>query len=210
MEATEQLGAEPAAPPKNLGPTFYDKLFLVLLFLVLVSVTWVGRINYKEGMKVEIAKENADAWTKWLASASAERTKPGFEPAACAGIAPKHGSDKQAAQPATSTEAGSPPAGAKVWGDCLNALIAPEGPMSKLRNAFTGEMPAVVAKCDPADKSLAGAIVIEKMLPAPPGSAVPIVISPLAENDPIDQKLPLRALACDSGAYPGKPTEFEF
>ena len=202
MEATEQMAPEANIPAQKLGPTFADKMFLVLLVLVLVGVARVGQLTYREGMKTEGAKENAEVMAKWMAAAAAERFKPDFKPAACAGSA--------APVAAGAAAATAVPGTSLPWGACMKELLAPEGPLGTLRNPFTGAVPVIAAKCDPADKSLAGALVLEKSLPAPAGSAVPVIISTLAEADPIDQKMQLRVSACDDGAYPGKPTDFEF
>jgi hypothetical protein len=55
-----------------------------------------------------------------------------------------------------------------------------------------------------------GAVVLEKLIPTPPGSAVPVINSQLIDSDPIDQKLQLRLSVCDKGSYPVKIGEFEF
>ena len=78
------------------------------------------------------------------------------------------------------------------------------------RTPFTLAPPVFAAKCEPGKKALAGALVIEKLTPMPPGSAVPFYASQLGEPDPIDQKMQLRVSACDEGAYAGRSTEVTF
>jgi len=82
--------------------------------------------------------------------------------------------------------------------------------MAQQRNAFTQEAIRLVAKCDPADRTLVGALSIEKLLPTPPGSAVPAIVSALTAEDLIEQKLQLRLAVCDKGAAPIKIGEVEF
>ena len=77
-------------------------------------------------------------------------------------------------------------------------------------NPFFEEAPQFVAACVPSDASLTGMMVVEKLTPTPPGSAVPMVNSQLVETDPIDQKLQLRVSVCDKGSYAIKIAEFEF
>jgi hypothetical protein len=55
-----------------------------------------------------------------------------------------------------------------------------------------------------------GQIVLEKLTPTPPGSAVPIINSQLVDTDPIDQKIQVRLSVCDKGAYAIKISEFEY
>ena len=203
MKVSEQSPPDHAAPLENLGPTGSDKLFILFVIVVLVCVGWVGQLTYREGKKTEVAKANVETWSKWLTEASPLRAKPGFQPAACAIPVPD-------ATPAAKNAAPAVAANPVLWGDCLKALTAPEGPLGGLRNAFTGALPAIVAKCDPADRSHAGALVLEKSVPAPIGSAIPMVISPLVETDAIDHKVQIRVSACDGGAYPTKLIELEF
>ncbi len=205
MEASEKLPLDQAPALKNLGPTSTDIIFIIFVICVLVAVAGVGRLTYNEGKKTEVAKQNVDAWAKWLTDAGPLRAKPGFQFAACAYTPPATDASGEVIAPA----AGSKAKGI-TWGGCYKELTAPEGPLGSLRNAFTKELPLVAAKCDPVDKTLAGQLVFEKLVPAPPGSAVPVVASPLVEADLIDQKMQLRISACDGGSYTTKPFELEF
>ena len=169
----------------SLGPTRTDKLFLGFLVLVLIAVAAVGRMVFTEGQKNEVTKKNAEAWVQWLSQAGEDRFKSDFEPKGCAGANP--GDDK----------VGKP---GNTWADCLPGLLEDGGPLSHLRNPFTAQVPVFAAKCEPGKKALAGALVIEKLTPMPPGSAVPFYASPLAGPDTIEQKKQLRVSACDQGA----------
>ena len=77
-------------------------------------------------------------------------------------------------------------------------------------NTFFNKPPHFVAACDPKDRSLMGAILLEDLMPTPPGSATPFVASQLLETDPIDYKMQLRLSVCDKGGYAIKVAEFEF
>lgn len=188
---TPEPSPKPAATDLRLGPTPADLMFLMLMVLVLSSVVWVGRLIYIEGLKNEVSKQNAHLWATWFAETSEHRFDPAFAVADCAG-GPRGN------------------AGPALWGKCLAAITAAGGPLAPLRNPFTHEPPALAAKCDPSNKSLAGALVLEKLVPTPPGSPQPVAASALAEQDPIDQKIQLRVSYCDMGAFPGKPAEVEF
>ena len=170
-------------------PTFSDSLFLAFLVLVLVAVAGVGRMAYAEGLKNEVSKKNALAWATWLEQAGTDRFKVGFELSGCAG-----------GEAATG----------QTWADCLPQLVGFTGPLSDMHNPFTQQPLVFAAKCDPSNKSLAGALVIEKLVPTAPGSVVPFYPLPLTDRDAIDQKMQLRVTTCDQGAYPGKATEVTF
>jgi len=207
--------------PKTGGSTVWDALFMVFLVLMLAFVAWVGMLSYEEGMKNEVTKRNGEAWAKWLGDASAERSKPGFAVAECAAgasaeavaVASPAAAKEEAAKPG---DAAAPPAngnaaGPKLWGECLKALIKPGAPLAELANPFSEQaLDKVVVKCDPADHALAGALVLEKITTTPLGSAVPTIYSPLADSDPIGQKLQLRVTVCDKGSYPVRIAEFDF
>lgn len=83
--------AKPPAPPLRLGPTAADVVFLIFLAGVLCTVVWVGRLIYLEGLKNEVSKENAHAWTTWFTEASTARFAPGYALSDCAGGAPSDG-----------------------------------------------------------------------------------------------------------------------
>jgi hypothetical protein len=164
-------------------------LFLVFLLLVLISVASIGRLIYLEALKNEAGKRNVEVWSGWLEKAGNDRFNQDFEPNACAG------SDK---------------AQGKSWADCLSMLMTPPHPLANTRNPFTQQGIGFTSKCDPGNRSLAGSLVIEKILPTTPGSPTPFYTSPLVKSDTIDQKMQLRLTACDQGAYPGRPTEVAF
>ena len=185
------MSSDTAVLPPSPGPTRTDKIFMGFLVLVLVGVGAVGRMAYTQGEKNEVTKKNAEAWAQWLEQASADRFKSDFDLQGCAG-------GKTADKPGN------------TWADCLRQLRETDGPLVQLRNPFTLAPPVLAAKCAPGKKALAGALVLEKLTPMPPGSAVPFYASQLGETDPIDQKMQLRVSACDAGAYPGRSTQVTF
>ncbi len=175
--------------PVRHRPTFSDTLFLGFLALVLVTVAGVGRIAYVEGQKNEVSKKNALAWATWLEQAGADRFKDGYALSGCSGGEAAKG---------------------QTWADCLPLLIGLSGPLSNMKNPFTQQPLVFAAKCDPSNKSLAGALVIEILVPTAPGSAVAFYPMPLTDRDATDQKMQLRVTACDQGAYPSRATEVTF
>jgi len=195
------MSSAPAQPnsPVSTQPTSVDWLFLLSCVLALAVVAWFGKMNYTQANKTETAKRNGEAVVTWMQDATAGRFEPGFGVAACAGTAPP--------------PAGAAPATAKApntWGGCLEAILK-ESNMKALDNPFREGIALDFAPaCNPDDRSLAGNIVMEKITPTPPGSAIPHIVSALTPEVVIDQKIQVRLSVCDGSAYTVKVAEFEF
>jgi len=204
-----------------------DYIFLLFLVLAMAGVAWVGSLAYKEGMKTEATKRNGEAWVKWFTQAALDRNKSGYEPNACAtgfltvamptrpieAVEPY--SEAYVAPISETTLAAAPSLAAsaptpRTWGPCLKVLTAQNGPMSEYLNPFSQKAIVIVPKCDMADRSLAGSMSLEKTVPTPPGSAVPVISSPLTDSDSIESKMQIRVTMCDKGAYPIRIAELEF
>ena len=169
------------------APTFADWIFIVIVIGALALVAYLGEIAYEHAQQTEKSKRNGEALSAWLSTASAERFAPDYKIKACAG-----GGDAK----------NSP------WGTCLEHLLAHD--FKGMQNPFKGKTPEFIEQCNPADKSLAGAIVLLKNTPTPAGSAVAAVSSKLAAEDSIDQKLQLSIGICDKGSYLVKVSDVEF
>jgi len=180
---------------QDLGTTSSDKLFLAFLVIVVAAVTWLGVVNYQEALKVEQAKSNGEAWVEWLTEAGTTRHEADTKLTACKG-GTKPPADAKADTPGT-------------WGVCLAHILANTELKDQI-NAFFNKAPHFVAACDPKDRTLMGAILLEDLMPTPPGSATPFVASQLLETDGIDYKMQLRLSVCDKGGYAIKVAEFEF
>lgn len=200
------------------GFTFQDFIFVIFVLSALVLVGFLGREAYLDAMKTEITKKNGEDLAAWLTEAGTLRFKKGYEIQACAGgkppavakveepvVAAAEGENADKVEEAPVPE----PAQLGTWGACFAYLMA-ESDFKSMINPFTQEAPQFIAACNPADHSLAGQIVLEKLTPTPPGSAVPIINSQLVDTDPIDQKVQLRLSVCDKGAYAIKISEFEY
>jgi len=175
--------------PRHPGtaPTFSDWVFILIVIGALALVAYLGQIAFENAQQTEKSKRNGEALVSWLSQASAERFSPGYAVKPCAG-----GGD-----PKTST-----------WGACLAHLQAHE--FKDMKNPFKGKTPEFIEQCKPADHSLSGEIVLLKVMPTPPGSAVPTITSKLVPEDSIDQKLSLSLGICDKGAYLVKVADVEF
>jgi len=186
---------EPSTAASAKGWTKGDLAFIFFIALVVVAVTWLGVLARKEALKTEGSKRNGEQWVAWLTQESAKRFEPGYAPIACA--AGKHSAEANAeAKPNT-------------WGDCLNHVLT-QTEFKDMRNPFTGKAPVFIPACDPADHSLVGSIVFDKITPNPPGSAVASVNSQLMPTDSIAEKIQVKIAICDKGSYAIKIAEIEF
>ena len=78
--------------PKDL--TGGDYGFMALIVVVLIAVTILGVLSFREANKTEGTKRNGEQWAAWFTKASETRFAPDYAIAACAGGA------KPAAPPA--------------------------------------------------------------------------------------------------------------
>ena len=201
--------------PQKTRLTLPDALFLVFLCLVILAMFLAGRFTYDEATKTEGSKANGEAWVKWFAENSPKRFEAGFKPEACARLVPLR-SEILDGKP--EAEGGGGNTGVKnevkgsekTWGGCIDALKSAKASVAEQINPFFLKPVAFVAKCDPADRSLIGAIVLEKLTPTPPGSSVASTASELLVSDGIASKLQLRVTICDRGSYPIRIAEIEF
>ncbi len=213
------MAIHPSSRTSSRGFTFQDFIFVILVLFALVAVTYLGNEAYLDAMKTEMTKKNGEELASWLTESGTLRFKKDYAVNACAGGKPVAAPVKTDASTATPAEGEAvekveeaaapeqPLAG--TWGACF-AYLMNEGEFKAMINPFTNEPPQFVAACNPADHTLAGQIVLEKLTTTPPGSAVPIINSQLVDTDPIDQKLQLRLSVCDKGAYAIKIAEFEY
>ena len=169
------------------APTFSDWIFILIVIGSLALVAYLGEIAFEHAQQTEKSKRNGEALAAWFSDASTQRFAPDYAVKPCAG-----GGD-----PKTST-----------WAACLAHQQANE--FKDMKNPFKGKTPEFIEQCNPADKSLKGEIVLLKMVPTPPGSAVATVNSTLMPEDSIDQKLSLSIGICDKGAYLVKVADVEF
>lgn len=181
--------------------------FLVFLLLVLIAVSGLGIHAYDEAMKTERTKRNGEQWAAWLTRESPKRAQSGYEHPLCASQAPSASKDaSDAAAPLATRVAADVSA---TWGPCLVHLSS-QTELKDARNPFTEKPPVFITACDPSERNLPGAVVIEKVVPHPPGSAIAASVSPFTASDSIAQTVRLKISVCDKGAYAIKIAEIEF
>ena len=203
------------------GPSFTiaDGFFCLFMVFMFGAVCWLGLFTRGEALKTESAKQNGEAWVAWLKAASEDRFKPGYQYSACAGQSPDEaGPGTQVLVPSASADAASAatasspppvPAAKATWGGCLEEIMA-KSELKNLRNPFIGGVPKFVTECSPADRSVVGAIDLDKIIATPVGSAVPTVKSDLIKGDSISEKIKIVVTVCDRSADSIKIAEIDF
>ena len=188
---------EPIHQPEPLGPSGSDYVFMAFLLVVILCVIWLGVINYKEAIKTETSKSNGEALVSWLTETGLKRFDADSQHDACKG----------GVKPAADAKPGDPVLG--TWGPCFTYIMA-KTEIKELVNPFFNASPKLIPQCVPSDRTVMGAFMIENLVATPPGSANPLVISPITDATPIDTKLQLRMSVCDKGGYAIKISEFDF
>ncbi len=95
------------------------------------------------------------------------------------------------------------------WSDCRDALIAEDGPLKNMRNAFDGKTALFSSACDKSRPESHGTIIVEKGLPKPPDGSS-LAYSPLADDESLAEPLSLRVSICGRGFATIHITEFTF
>jgi len=210
---------DPQHQPQGPSFTIADGFFCLFMAILLGLVCWLGVFTRGEALKTESTKQNGEAWVAWLKAASDDRFKPGYQYSACAGQSPDEaGPGTQALVPSASADAASAatasspppvPAAKATWGGCLEEIMA-KSELKNLRNPFIGGVPKFVTECSPADRSVIGAIDLDKIIATPVGSAVPTVKSDLIKGDSISEKIKIVVTVCDRSADSIKIAEIDF
>jgi hypothetical protein len=182
-------------PPVNTDTNWW---FLLFMAFIVAAVTWLGIIDFTEARKTEVAKSNGEAWVEWLTEQGTKRFEADYKIEACKGGVKPSNDAAKSDDPVLGT-----------WGACLD-FIMKNTELKDQVNTFFNKPPHFVEKCDPSNRSVTGAIVLEDLMPTPPGSAIPFVGTQLVGTDPIDYKMQLRVSVCDKGGDAIKVAEFEF
>jgi hypothetical protein len=182
-------------PPVDTDTNWW---FLLFMAFIVAAVTWLGIINFTEARKTEVAKSNGEAWVEWLTEQGTKRFEADYKIEACKGGVKPSNDAAKSDDPVLGT-----------WGACLD-FIMKNTELKDQVNTFFNKPPHFVEKCDPSNRSVTGAIVLEDLMPTPPGSAIPFVGTQLVATDSIDYKMQLRVSVCDKSGDAIKVAEFEF
>ena len=168
-------GSEAAA---NTGAERYfgasDAVFVILAIVVSVMVVRLGAHTFTEGMHTEHTKASGERIAAWIEEAGKKR-----EAGEATGISACDDSDS-------------------TWVACRDALVAGGGPLAGLKNISNPGGLLFASACDRTQVDTLGAFIIEKGLPKPPDGAS-LMYSAIADNEPVNEPIPLRVAICGRG-----------
>ncbi len=95
-----------------------------------------------------------------------------------------------------------------TWGACRDALFAASGPLANITNSFSKDNHLYTSACDRNDLLTLGALVFEKGTPKPDGSG--FTYSAIADDEKLDQPVPMRLTVCVRGFASEHVSEFSF
>ena len=171
--------------------TITDAFFVLFLLFIFAAVIILGSMNYSLAAKTETAKRQAETLLTWFGEQGGKRDTADYPLKECG---------------PSQAEEGQPQ---PHWAGCRAAMLA-QAPFNSMQNSFNGGPLIFTDQCVPGEENLRGAIVIEKVVTLPEGSANPTVTSPLVDHDQLARKLGIRISICnrDSQAIFVDQTEF--
>lgn len=175
-----------------------DLAFLAVLGLAMVAVFLSGRFAYREGVLLETAKSNAQAFVKWTEAVAAAGEKgEAITLVQCSAM------PGEALEPTDAVM----PESAVVWATCKEALFSAGGPLSVLSNPFDNNNTVAGNKCERRNPATRGLVYLEKGTMPPPGMPGGVSWGTLGDDEPVVRGLILRVQVCDAGGYPIKIAE---
>lgn len=174
--------------PQTLGkkspPLIWsDYVFILLLILILITVSWLGRDIYIQGDKLERARDNAEivmAWANTL-DEEFEAGKP-ISPSQCT--------------PTSAKAPTKPTFEPNTWGACVAALFGPLGKFPEIKNTFMSNGAIWTKKCERENFESKGALFFERISPGPSGAPI---YSEFKDSDLLISGMDFRISICDRG-----------
>lgn len=162
-----QTIADPAREPYL---NRFDPFWIVLFISVIVINIWFGIHSLTQAQHVALTRKNAEAVLGWLKEKAPLREQ------------------QQPILPGCDSPAGR-------WADCLNSIVAADGPLPNIRNQLQQAGPVFADACDRNESQSLGAIVIEKGSPKPTDPTA-VAYSRMPKEQDLSQKLLLKFAVC--------------
>ena len=95
-----------------------------------------------------------------------------------------------------------------TWAACRDAMFAVGAPLAETKNNFSTNNLLFSPACDRNDLHNLGSLIFEKGTPKPDGSG--FTYSPIADDEKLDQAVPMRLTVCVRGFTSQRVSEFSF
>jgi hypothetical protein len=95
-----------------------------------------------------------------------------------------------------------------TWAVCRDAMFAVGAPLAETKNSFSADNLLFSQACDRNDLLNLGSLIFEKGTPKPDGSG--FTYSPIADDEKLDQVVPMRLTVCVRGFTTVRVSEFSF
>ena len=172
--------AEPKKPYITLG----DISFLVFVLLVSITMTSISYTIWKDEMSSGEAKESGEHVVAVLTEQGQKRGNAEANPPAVCDVA------------------------TMTWAACRDAMFAAGGPLAETKNTFKTDNVLIAPACDRNDLHTLGSFIFEKGTPKPDGSG--FSYSAIADDEKLEQALPMRLTVCVRGFTSEHVSEFTF
>jgi hypothetical protein len=164
--------------------TFGDITFLVFVLLVALVMTSISYTIWKDEMSSSETKESGEKVVAILTEQGLKRGNAEASPPAVCDFS------------------------SMTWAACRDAMFAAGGPLAETKNNFSTNNLLISPACDRNDLHTLGSFIFEKGTPKPDGSG--FTYSAIADDEKLDQALPMRLSACDRGFVAEHVSEFSF
>jgi hypothetical protein len=172
--------AEPKKPYITLG----DISFLVFVLLVSLTMTSISYTIWKDEMHSGEAKESGEHVVATFTEQGQKRGNAEANPPATCDVS------------------------TMTWATCRDAMFASSGPLAETKNTFSNENLLIAPACDRNDLHTLGSLIFEKGTPKPDGSG--FSYSAIADDEKLDQAVPMRLTVCVRGFTSEHVSEFTF
>ena len=172
--------SEPKKPYINAG----DIAFLIFVLIVSLTMTSISYTIWKDEMSSSETKESGEQVVAVFTEQGLKRGNAEANPAAVCDFS------------------------AMTWAACRDAMFAVGAPLAETKNNFSAKNLLISSACDRSDLHTLGALVFEKGTLKPDGSG--FTYSPIADDEKLDQALPMRLTACVRGFTSERVSEFSF
>ena len=172
--------AEPKKPYINAG----DIAFLIFVLIVSLTMTSISYTIWKDEKSSGESKESGEQVVAVFTEQGLKRGNAEANPAAICDF------------------------NSMTWATCRDAMFAVGAPLAETKNTFSADNLLFSQACDRNDLLNLGSLIFEKGTPKPDGSG--FTYSAIADDEKLDQALPMRLTVCVRGFTSEHVSEFSF